>query len=68
MHALLAARSNFSIGESILSIERLVDAGVKAGATAIALTDTMTVSGKNTITLEDLLIGEVTARLKGLLG
>jgi DNA polymerase-3 subunit alpha len=45
MHALLAARSNFSIGESILSIERLVDAGVKAGATAIALTDTMTVSG-----------------------
>jgi len=44
MHALLAARSNFSIGESILTIERLVEAAKKAGAKALALTDTMSIT------------------------
>lgn len=45
MHAILAARSHFSIGESILTVERLVDAAVKVGATSVALTDTMSVTG-----------------------
>ena len=45
MHTLLAARSNFSIGESILTMERLVDAAVRVGAKAVALTDTMSVTG-----------------------
>lgn len=44
MHAILAARSNFSIGESILTVERLVDAAAEVGATAVALTDTMSVT------------------------
>jgi len=44
MHAILAARSNFSLGESILSVERLVDAAVKAEAKAVALTETMNVT------------------------
>lgn len=44
MHAILAARSNFSIGESILTVERLVDAAVEVGATSVALTDTMSVT------------------------
>jgi DNA polymerase-3 subunit alpha len=45
MHAILAARSTFSIGESILSVERLVDSAVAVGATTVALTDTMSVTG-----------------------
>ena len=45
MHAILAARSSFSIGESILSPERLIEDALKVGATAVALTDTMSVTG-----------------------
>lgn len=45
MQTVLAARSNFSIGESILTIERLVSGAAEAGAKAVALTDTMTVTG-----------------------
>jgi DNA polymerase-3 subunit alpha len=45
MHAILAARSSFSIGESILDVADLVDQAKKAGATAVALTDTMSVTG-----------------------
>jgi DNA polymerase-3 subunit alpha len=41
MHAILAARSNFSIGESILAIDKLVDRAAGAGAKAVAVTDTM---------------------------
>lgn len=45
MHAVLAARSDFSIGESILDVERLIGCAKKVGATSIALTDTMSVTG-----------------------
>jgi len=45
MHSMLAARSNFSIGESIMTVERLVEGAKSVGATAVALTDTMSVTG-----------------------
>ena len=45
MHTVLAARSTFSIGESILTVEQLVDEAKKIGAKSIALTDTMSVTG-----------------------
>lgn len=45
MHSVLAARSHFSIGESILTVERLIDAAKTVGASTIALTDTMSVTG-----------------------
>jgi DNA polymerase-3 subunit alpha len=45
MHTVLAARSSFSIGEGILTVEELVEQSKAAGATAIALTDTMTITG-----------------------
>jgi DNA polymerase-3 subunit alpha len=45
MHSVLAARTDFSIGESILSPEKLVEEAVRVGAKAVALTDTMTVTG-----------------------
>ncbi len=44
MHTVLAARSAFSIGESILTVEDLIDRSKKAGATAIGLTETMSVT------------------------
>lgn len=44
MHAILAARSNFSLGESILTVERLIDQAKNVGAKAVALTDTMSVT------------------------
>lgn len=45
MHSILAARTDFSIGESILSPEHLVQHAVEAGARAVAMTDTMNVTG-----------------------
>ncbi|AMB48372.1 DNA polymerase III subunit alpha [Methylobacterium sp. AMS5] len=45
MHAILAARSNFSIGESINDIGKLVKQAAELGSKAIALTDTMSVTG-----------------------
>ena len=45
IHSILAAQSDFSIGESILTIEKLVKDAVAAGETAVALTDTMSVTG-----------------------
>ena len=45
MHALLAARSSFSVGESILPIDKLVEAAKEVGAKTVALTDTMSVTG-----------------------
>jgi DNA polymerase III subunit alpha len=45
VHPILAARSNFSIGESVLTVEKLVDDAKAAGAFAVALVDTMTVTG-----------------------
>ncbi len=45
MHSILTARSHFSIGESILSVEELVDQAVAASAKAVAVTDTMSVTG-----------------------
>lgn len=45
MHNILAARSNFSIGQSILTVERLIDEAKAVGAGAVALTDDMTVTG-----------------------
>jgi len=53
MHTLLAARSAFSIGESILgakegdtvSLNPLIQAAKSVGAAAVALTDTMSITG-----------------------
>jgi DNA polymerase-3 subunit alpha len=45
MHTVLAARSDFSIGEGILSIEDLVKTAKETGAKAIGLTDTMSITG-----------------------
>jgi DNA polymerase-3 subunit alpha len=45
MHSILAARSSFSIGESIITVEDLVAAAKAVGATTVALTDTMSVTG-----------------------
>lgn len=45
MHTTLAARSDFSVGESILTTDLLVKAAVEAGQKAVALTDTMSVTG-----------------------
>ena len=45
MKVLLGARSHFSLGESILKPEELIDHAVKIGANAVSLVDTMTVSG-----------------------
>jgi DNA polymerase III subunit alpha len=44
MHTVLAAKSSFSIGESILSVDEVVEQAKAAGATAVALTDTMSVT------------------------
>lgn len=44
MHSILAARTDFSIGESILTVEKLVEAAKAAGETVVALTDTMSVT------------------------
>lgn len=44
-HSILAAQSDFSIGESILTVEKLVKDAVRQNAEAVALTDTMSVTG-----------------------
>lgn len=44
MHTILAARTNFSIGESILTVERMIEEVGKTDAKAIAITDTMSVT------------------------
>src|SRR5690606_6614853 len=45
MHSILAARTDFSLGESILSVENLVDTAAAMGAKAVGILDTMTVTG-----------------------
>ncbi|OCP22014.1 MULTISPECIES: DNA polymerase III subunit alpha [unclassified Ensifer] len=45
MHAILAARTDFSLGESILNAEMLVDIAKTQGASVVAITDTMSVTG-----------------------
>ncbi|MER9176274.1 DNA polymerase III subunit alpha [Mesorhizobium sp. M0955] len=45
MHSILAARTDFSVGESILSPEKVVEAAVAAGEKVVAITDTMSVTG-----------------------
>lgn len=45
MHAVLAAQSHFSIGDSTLTVERLVETAKAAGAEAVALTDVMSITG-----------------------
>ncbi|MGV1754793.1 DNA polymerase III subunit alpha [Agrobacterium sp. CG674] len=45
MHSILAARTDFSVGESILTTEFLVKHAVDAGAKAVAMTDTMSITG-----------------------
>lgn len=42
---LLVVRTDFSIGESILSVENAVEQAAEAGLTHLAIADTMTVSG-----------------------
>lgn len=44
MHTMLAARSDFSIGESILDAKAIVEEAVLAGQSAVAITDTMSVT------------------------
>jgi DNA polymerase-3 subunit alpha len=45
MSSILAARSSFSIGESILTTERLIKEAKKVNATVVALTDDMSITG-----------------------
>lgn len=45
MHSILAARTDFSVGESILTTKFLIKNAVDAGAKAVAMTDTMAVTG-----------------------
>jgi DNA polymerase-3 subunit alpha len=45
MHAILAARTDFSLGESILKAEKLIDIAKTQGAKSVAITDTMSVTG-----------------------
>jgi DNA polymerase III subunit alpha len=45
MHSILAARTDFSVGESILTTKFLIKSAVNAGANAVAMTDTMAVTG-----------------------
>jgi DNA polymerase-3 subunit alpha len=44
MHSILAARTDFSIGESILTVEKLIGEAKRFDAKAVAITDTMTVT------------------------
>lgn len=44
MHSVLAARTDFSVGESILAVEKLIEEAKKVGAKAVAITDTMNVT------------------------
>lgn len=44
MHSILAARTDFSVGESILTVEKLIDEVTAAGEKAVAITDTMSVT------------------------
>lgn len=43
-HSILAAQTDFSIGESVLTVEKLVKDASAAGASAVAITDTMSVT------------------------
>jgi len=45
LHSILAARTDFSVGESIITTEQLVKNAVDAGAKAVAMADTMSVTG-----------------------
>lgn len=45
INTMLASRSHFSLGESTLTLDALIDEAVRVGAKAVALTDTMSVSG-----------------------
>ena len=45
MHSVLAARTDFSVGESILTTKVLIKNAVDAGAKAVAMTDTMAITG-----------------------
>jgi DNA polymerase-3 subunit alpha len=44
MQTILAARSDFSIGESILTVEQIVDLAKAAGQRSVAITDTMSIT------------------------
>jgi DNA polymerase-3 subunit alpha len=44
MHTVFAARTEYSVGESIFSVDDLVDKAKAAGASVIAVTDTMSVT------------------------
>jgi DNA polymerase-3 subunit alpha len=45
MHTILAARSDFSIGESILTIDRILDQARDLGQSVVGITDTMRITG-----------------------
>lgn len=45
MHSILAARTDFSVGESILTTKALIKSAVASGAKAVAMTDTMAITG-----------------------
>ena len=44
MYAILAARTDFSIGESILSVDKLIEESKATNAKAIMISDTMSVT------------------------
>lgn len=44
MHTILAARTDFSVGESILTIDRLIEQAKEIDSKAIAVTDTMSIT------------------------
>ncbi|MBO6508742.1 MAG: hypothetical protein JJ979_09745, partial [Roseibium sp.] len=44
MQTLMAARTEFSLGESILDVKGLVETATKIGAKAVAVTDTMSIT------------------------
>lgn len=63
MHSILAARTDFSLGESILTAENLVERAVAAGETAVAITDTMSITG-----MIDFTVRAKKANLKPIIG
>ncbi len=45
MYSILSARSDFSLGESILTVDQVVEAAKTAGQSVVGMTDTMSITG-----------------------
>lgn len=63
MHSILAARTGFSLGESILSVDQLVESAKAAGESVVGITDTMSATA-----LIDLSMKAKKAGIKALIG